>query len=58
MSKKAQVILLKNTGKTFLERSNEIVKKKNVTVEKTERLINIKQFRSIKQAFEILKKNK
>jgi len=48
MSKKAQVILLKNSGKTFLERSNELVKKKNVTVEITERLLNIKQFRSKK----------
>lgn len=48
MSKKAQVILLKNSGKTFLERSNEIVKKKFVTIEITERLINIRQFRSKK----------
>lgn len=55
MSKKAQVILLKNTGKNFIEKTNEIIRNKARIEDITQRIFKIRLFKMKKDAFSIMK---
>lgn len=55
MSKKAQVILLKNTGKNFIEKTNEIIKNKARIEDVSQRLSKITRFKLLKSGFATLK---
>lgn len=57
MSKKAQVILLKNTGKNFIEKTNEIIRNKARIEDITQRIFKIRLFKMKKDAFSIMKTN-
>lgn len=55
MSKKAQVILLKNTGKNFIQKTNEIIKNKLRIEDVSNRLMKITKFKQLKNAFATFK---